>query len=140
MATISDQFIAIMPRHQRLLADLYEQRKYDPFGGIGWRGLMDEDELFTPEQLFNPLIARGLIEDLQEAQQRESGRYFVHITALGILCMNFGRMLRDPRKPNSNELKLISTPKEENNAEQIRPQQAQPLEAGNATGKAEARG
>ena len=143
MTALSDQFIAIMPRHQRLLTDLWEQRKFDPFGGIGWRGLMDDDEQFTPEQLFVPLLERGLIEDLQQAHHNESGRYFVHITPLGIMCMNYGQMLRDPRLPNSHELKLLAPPNQptetSNDGNEIRPQQTQSLEAGNATGQAEAR-
>jgi hypothetical protein len=134
MTTISEQFIAIMPRHQRLLTDLWEQRKFDPFGGIGWRGLMDDDEMFTPEQLFEPLIERGLIEDLQEAHQSESGKFFVHITALGIMCMNFGRMLREPRKPSTNELKQITAEAKQDHEQ--RPQQTKTIEAGNAAQQA----
>jgi hypothetical protein len=110
MMPIPEKFVAIMPRHQRLLRDLYEQRKYDPFGGIGWRGLMDEDEQFTAELLFGPLLERGLIEDCSQAHQSESGKYFVHITALGIACMNVGYLPKDARHPSSAELKLLVQP------------------------------
>jgi hypothetical protein len=140
MTTISEQFIHIMPRHQRLLAALFEQRKYDPFGGIGWRALMDEDEQFTPEQLFGPLLERGLIEDLTEAHKMASGKYFVHITALGIACMNFGQMLREPRRPDSHELKQLTATENNREPQQaqqaLRPQQPKTIEAGNPTGEA----
>jgi hypothetical protein len=135
--TVSEQFIAIMPRHQRLLADLYVQRKYDLFGGIGWRALMDEEEQFTPEQLFSPLLERGLIEDLTEVHKMETGKYFVHITALGIACMNFGKMLREPRKPDNHEMKqLMDSEKNRESQQTLRPEQTETLEAGNTTGEA----
>jgi hypothetical protein len=115
-----------MPRHQRLLLALWEQRKYDPFGGIGWRGLMDEDEQFTPEQLYSPLLERGLVEDCREAHQSENGKYFVRITPLGIACMSVGYMLRDPRPMSGGEMKMIVAAKDEHDAATG---QAQPAEA-----------
>lgn len=125
---IPDKYVAIMPRHQRLLLALWEQRKYDPFGGIGWRGLMDEDEQFTPEQLYAPLIERGLVEDCAQAHQSVSGKFFVHITALGIACMNVGYMLRDPRQMSGGEMQRLIEAKEEHDAAtgQQQPAEAHP--------------
>lgn len=107
MNAVISEFVAIAPRHLKVLLDLWEQRKYDPDGSIGWRGLMDDDEQLTPEEIFNPLLERGLIEDLTRLHNNESGRYRVHITALGILCLNKGQMLREARKMHPHELEAL---------------------------------
>jgi hypothetical protein len=99
------------------LTALHQQRKFDPFGGIGWRGLMDDDEQFTPEQLYSPLLERGLVEDCSEAHQSESGKFFVRITPLGVACMSVGYMLRDPRPISVPELRQLVAAKEEQQQE-----------------------
>jgi hypothetical protein len=59
------------------------------------------------------LIERGLVEDCSEAHQSESGKFFLHITALGVACMNVGYILRDPRPMSGAEMKQITAAKEE---------------------------
>ena len=97
-------FIPIIPRHQRLLTRLIEQFKIDPYGSIGWKGLLDEDEPFTVDQLFKPLVDRGLVEDLTREMGR-SGIYFVHITKAGIICHGMGMMLKEPRHLKPHEVR-----------------------------------
>jgi hypothetical protein len=104
-----EQFMVIIPRHQRILKELTDQKPKDQFGGIGWGALRDEDDPLSYEQLFGPLMNRGLIEDLTQTEMGSSGKYFVRITQLGTVCMNLGLMLRDERKPTIEEsLQLLN--------------------------------
>lgn len=102
--SLADHFMPIIPRHQRLLAKLEEQRRVDQFGGIGWRGLMDEEEPFTIDQLFKPLMERGLVEDLSQTEIGNAGIYFVRITKLGMICLRLGMMLKEPRPTTEKEI------------------------------------
>ena len=101
--SVSELFMPIIPRHQKLLTRLIEQFKVDPYGSIGWRGLLEENEAFTIDQLFKPLVDRGLVEDLTEHMGR-SGTYFVHITKLGMICQAMGVMLKEPRILTGDEV------------------------------------
>jgi hypothetical protein len=97
--------IAIIPRHQRILARLIEQRKADRYGCIGWRGLLDDPETFTMDQLFKPLMDRGLIEDLTQTELGRGGSCFVRITPLGSFCYGIGYMLKDARPTTELEIR-----------------------------------
>jgi hypothetical protein len=116
-----EQFMTIIPRHQRVLKELTKQRKKDQYGGIGWGALRDEDDAFTYEQLFEPLLARGLIEDLTATDFGIGGKYFVRITPLGTLCMGLGLMLRDARKLTNAEITTLTLPAPATAAEEIIP-------------------
>jgi hypothetical protein len=105
--SVVDLFVPIIPRHIRLLERLVEQKKIDKFGCIGWRGLMDENESFTIDQLFKPLTDRGLVEDLRNSELGAPGIYFVHITPLGEHCLGLGYMLKAARIMSDNERKLL---------------------------------
>jgi hypothetical protein len=109
--SLAEFFMPIIPRHRRLLERLAEQLKKDRYGAIGWRGLMDEDEPFTVDQLFKPLQERGLVEDLTATDLGKAGVYFVHITPLGLRCLGMGLMLKEPRIVSEKEMnKYISAP------------------------------
>jgi hypothetical protein len=110
-----EQFMVIMPRHLRILTELTAvkttaQKMGDTLDAIGWGALRDEDDPLSYDQLFGPLLNRGLIEDLTATELGSGGKYFVRITPLGIVCMNLGLMLRDERKLTLEELKVISQP------------------------------
>lgn len=101
--------IAIIPRHLRILGRLIEIRRTDQYGCIGWRGLLDDPETFTMDQLFKPLIERGLIEDLSSTPMGHAGTYFVRITPLGQFCYGIGYMIKDARVTTELEIqKYIS--------------------------------
>ena len=101
--------IAIIPRHLRILGALIERRKVDMFGCIGWRGLLDDPESFTMEQIFRPLVERGLIEDMSNTEMGGAGSYFVRITPLGQFCYGIGYMIKDARVTTELEIqKYIS--------------------------------
>ena len=112
--TVKEKFMTIPPRHQRALQMLMEQRKKDLLGGIGVGALRDEDEPFSLEQIVQPLWMRGLVEDLTETEMGGAGKYFVRITALGVVCFDLGMMLRDPRSVTDAEIKglRLETPSE----------------------------
>lgn len=97
--------IPIIPRHLRILAELIERRKVDQYGCIGWRGLMDNPEVFTMDQLFTPLLKRGLIEDLSKTPMGNGGAYFVRITPLGQFCYGIGYMIKEPRESTELEIR-----------------------------------
>ena len=103
-------FMPIIPRHHRLLTRLVEQKKVDRLGCIGWRGLMDEEESFTVDQLFLPLAERGLIENLSQTELGNAGVHFVRITPMGEHCLGLGYMLRDPREMTGYELTQFPAP------------------------------
>jgi hypothetical protein len=105
--SILDLFVPIIPRHIRLMQRLVDQKKIDRLGCIGWRGLMDEDEVFTIDQLFKPLRERGLVEDLTKSDLGNAGVYFVHITPLGEKCLGLGYMLREPRVMSDAEQNVL---------------------------------
>lgn len=104
--SISEHFMAIIPRHRKVLEDLHKIHGRG-YGEIGWKGLMEENEPFTAEQLFQPLLDRGLIEDLTNTELGSRGVYFVRITPLGILCLALGLMLKQPRKTSEQEMKKL---------------------------------
>jgi hypothetical protein len=112
--TTLEQFMVITPRHQRVLTELNAvkataQKMGDTLDAIGWGALRDEDDPFSYDQLFGPLLNRGMIEDLTATELGSGGKYFVRITQLGIVCMSLGLMLRDERKPTINEsLELLN--------------------------------
>ena len=116
-----EQFMTIIPRHLRVLQELQKQKKRDAFGGIGWGALRDEDDPFTYDQLFPPLIERGLIEDLTATELGPAGKYFVRITPLGTVCLGMGIMLRDARKVTEPELKALNIPEPQPSAEEVIP-------------------
>lgn len=97
--------VPIIPRHLRILQRLMEQRKTDQYGCIGWRGLLDDPETFTMDQLFKPLQDRGLIEDLSQTEMGHGGTYFVRITPLGAFCFGIGYMLKDARPTTELEIR-----------------------------------
>ena len=97
--------VPIIPRHLRILQRLIEQRKIDQFGCIGWRGLLDDPETFTMDQLFKPLVDRGLIEDLSQTEMGQGGTFFVRITPLGQFCYGIGYMLKEPRPTTELEIR-----------------------------------
>ena len=97
--------IAIIPRHLRILGALIERRKVDMFGCIGWKGLLDDPESFTMDQIFRPLVERGLIEDMSSTEMGNAGSYFVRITPLGQFCYGIGYMLKEPRIASELEIK-----------------------------------
>lgn len=102
----TEHFIHINARHLRILDRLYNQRRMDLNGGIGWRGLIEGDDDWSMDELFVPLMQRGLIEDLTTVPELgpKAGQYFVRITPLGILCGRLGYMLRDPHKGTVKEV------------------------------------
>jgi hypothetical protein len=100
----------IIPRHLRVLQELAAQKKKDQLGGIGWGALRDEDDPLTYQQLFIPLIERGLIEDLTGTELGTAGKYFVRLTPLGSVCLSMGVMLRAPRPADAAELKALHLP------------------------------
>jgi hypothetical protein len=102
-----DMFMPIIPRHTRLLQRLVEQKKNDKYGMIGWRGLMDAEEPYTIDQLFKPLLERGLVEDLSKTEMGGPGIYFVRITPMGEHCLSLGYMLKAPRPMNAADLKTL---------------------------------
>ena len=103
--------IPIIPRHLRILGALIARRKVDMFGCIGWKGLLDDPETFTMDEIFRPLVVRGLIEDMSATQLGNAGSYFVRITPLGQFCYGIGYMLKDARPTTEAEIKkYISTP------------------------------
>ena len=97
--------VSIIPRHLRILQRLIEQRKIDQYGCIGWRGLLDDPETFTMDQLFKPLVDRGLIEDLSQTEMGQGGTFFVRITPLGQFCYGIGYMLKEPRPTTELEIR-----------------------------------
>jgi hypothetical protein len=105
---VKARFMPIPPRHQRALEMLLKRKGSDYLGGIGIAALRDEDEPFTLEQIVEPLMMRGLIEDLSETELGLGGRYFVRITRLGEMCLSLGYMLREPRKLSEPELKRLN--------------------------------
>lgn len=96
--------IPIIPRHLRVLGRLIEQRRIDTYGCIGWKGLLDDPETFTMDQIFKPLTDRGLIEDMT-LTMGNGGTYFVRITPLGQFCYGIGYMLRDARPTTEQEIR-----------------------------------
>jgi len=109
--SLSEHFMPIIPRHIRLLEKLRDQLRVDMLGGIGWRGLMDENEPLTVDQLFKPLMDRGLIEDLSHTPLGPAGIYFVRITSIGVRCLNLGLMLKEPRITTDQEMnKYVTAP------------------------------
>ena len=106
----SEHFMPIIPRHRRLLEELRLQKTKDMLGGIGWGALKGEDEPFTYEELFLPLMQRGLIEDLTETELGSAGKYFVRITPIGERCLGLGVMLKYPRPTSDLELDKILAP------------------------------
>lgn len=107
------QFMELIPRHRRaleMLAGIALDAKRDIFGCIGFPALRDQDDVFTLEQIVDPLLVRGLIEDLTGTEMQESGKYFVRITPLGSFCLGLGLMLRDARKSTPEEMKKYLTP------------------------------
>lgn len=102
--------IPIIPRHLRVLGALIERRRIDQFGCIGWKGLLDDPETFTMDQIFKPLVERGLIEDMTQTMGN-GGTYFVRITPLGQFCYGIGYMIKDARPTTEAEIKkYITTP------------------------------
>ena len=97
--------ISIIPRHLRILGRLVDQRRVDRYGCIGWRGLLDDPEAFTMDQLFKPLMERGLIEDLSQTELGKGGTHFVRITPLGAFCYGIGYMLKDARPTTELEIR-----------------------------------
>lgn len=118
---LSEKFMPIPPRYLRALQMLVEQKKRDQLGGIGVGALREEDEPITLEQLVNPLWERGLVEDLTDTELGPPGKYFVRITALGVLCLDFGLMLREPRKVTEAEINglRLESPSESEEREAI---------------------
>ena len=115
--SVKERFMVIPPRHHRaleLLAVIAKQPSRDILGAIGVGALHDEDEPFTLEQIVKPLFERGLIEDLTETELGAGGKYFVRITALGVVCLGLGMMLRDGRKATEAEIRglQLETPSE----------------------------
>lgn len=102
---VIDHFMLIIPRHRQALQLLMDQRKKDAFGGIGVGALREEDDVFTLGQIVNPLMDRGLIEDLSRTELGAGGKYFVRLTPLGAYCLGMGYMLRVPRKSTEAEMK-----------------------------------
>jgi hypothetical protein len=104
MAT-TEHFVQILPRHMRLLERLIEQQKVDLHGGIGWRGLIEGEDDWTMDDLFLPLLQRGLIEDLTAIPEfgEKAGKYFVRITPIGKVCAAYGWMLKDRHKGTEHE-------------------------------------
>lgn len=90
----------------RILARLIEQAKADMFGSIGWKALIEDEDDWTMDELFLPLLQRGLIEDLTAVPDLgpKGGKYFVRITPLGGLCYSLGFMLKDRHKGTEKEI------------------------------------
>lgn len=107
---MTEHFVEILPRHQRLLERLIEQKKVDMLGAIGWRGLLEGDDDWTMDELFQPLIERGLVEDLTANPDfgAKGGQYFVRITALGNMCASFGWMPKVRHKTSTGEFLKFS--------------------------------
>ncbi len=88
-------FIAIMPRHARLLEFLRQRLTVDGVGGIGWGACREVGESFTDEMLFSPLVERGLIRDCTLEMGERGGPHFVKVTPFGLRCMDFGLLPRE---------------------------------------------
>ena len=126
MAAI-DAFMPIIPRHQKALSLLRDQKQKDILGGIGWNALREKGEPFTLEQIAAPLLDRGLIEDLTATELGNGGKFFVRITPLGLYCLGLGYMLKNPRITTETEMKnlaasqggnMLSAPQEVDDDEQ----------------------
>jgi hypothetical protein len=77
----------IIPRHGRLLAFLRDRaQKRDTEFGIGTGALRDQGDVFTIEQLTEPLYERGMIETL--AGYRPAGHLLgiIYLTPVRELC------------------------------------------------------
>jgi hypothetical protein len=103
---MTEHFVQIHVRHMRILARLIEQSKLDMFGSIGWKALIEGDDDWTMDELFLPLLQRGLIEDLTAVPDLgpKAGKYFVRITPLGAFCHSVGFMLKDRHKGTEKEM------------------------------------
>jgi hypothetical protein len=101
-------FMVIPPRHLRALEMLRAQRLRDNLGAIGKGAMRDEDDVLTLEQIVDPLLERGLIEDLTWTDLREGGKYFLRLTQLGDICLSLGYMLREPRKVTLAEMRFLA--------------------------------
>jgi hypothetical protein len=106
---MTEHFVQILPRHMRLLEHLIKQQKLDHYGCIGWGGLVEDDD-WDREQLFLPLLERGLIEDLSAIPDfgPKAGQYFVRITPLGKMCAAYGYMLKDRHKASEKEMQKFA--------------------------------
>lgn len=107
----TQHFVKIDARLMRLLARLIEQKKADLFGGIGWRGLLEENEERPMDCLFLPLLKRGLIEDLTALPDfgPRAGQYFVRITPVGEKCHETGWMPIAEHKTTLREIDKFAT-------------------------------
>lgn len=85
------EFMPIIPRHLRLLEFLRQRLTVDFVGGVGWGGCRDQHEALNDEQLFSPLIIRGMVRDCT-LELGVMGRHFVKVTAFGLACLSYGLM------------------------------------------------
>jgi hypothetical protein len=110
MTMTTEHFVQLLPRQLRLLERLIEQKKVDLYGGIGWRGLLEGEDDWPMDQLFKPLLERGLIEDLTAVPDfgTRSGQYFVRITPLGKLCASYGWMLKATHTATEKEMEKFA--------------------------------
>ena len=117
-------WMPIPPRYGRLLGRLKDQRRVDPFGGIGWLALVEEPEVCkSTEQLFEPLLGRAMISDCVEQHGGPSGKFFARATDFGLVCLSLGYMPRGRVAPadvqrwadeipklNPDDLKRLAVP------------------------------
>ena len=103
---MTEHFVQILPRHMRILTRLLEQAKADMFGSIGWKALIEGEDDWTMDELFVPLLQRGLIEDLTAVPDLgpKAGKYFVRITPIGAFCHSLGFMLKDRHRATEKEI------------------------------------
>ena len=103
-----DDFIPLLPLHRRALERLREQRRIDPIGALGWGALLDLEDLeglsLSLAEVLKPLHDRGLVGDCVEFVGK-GGLFLGRITPVGLLCLNFGLMPRQPMILSSVVLK-----------------------------------
>lgn len=95
--TLREKFMVIIPPHRRVLERLLAQKLVDALGMLGKAAVRGDNDVLTLAELTQPLLDRGMIEDLTKTEMGASGRLFLRITRIGELCLDMGVMLRDAR-------------------------------------------
>lgn len=109
----AEKFQPLNAVQRAVLSRLIEQKKKDWTGAMGWGFPVENPALYAPgiilyrtlEELWRPLIVRGLVEDLRMVMP-DRGKFFVRITLLGERCTKLGVMLAEPRILTTQEMEF----------------------------------